>query len=62
MYTIEDVNTLTGTRKHRKATKYLSLEDAKEVARKNAARSRSFAVFHVLDARGVSVFSITGTA
>lgn len=60
-FTIEDLNTLTGSRQHRKATKYDSLAEAEDVARGKAARSRSFAQFNVLDARGNIAFSVSGT-
>lgn len=60
MYTIEEVNTLIGTRAHRKASPYLLLEEAKKRADFLAERSKKFGTFNVLDRRGDVVYSAQG--
>lgn len=59
-YTIEVENRLLGSRQHRKATKYTSYDAAAERAKEEAARSRSFAHFNVLDARGKVLATFQG--
>ncbi len=61
-YTIESENSLTGTRQHRKATKYESFEEADAHAKQEAQRSRKFATYNVLDRRGAVVSSHQGVA
>lgn len=61
-YTIESENSLTGTRQHRKATKYESFEEADARAKQEASRSRKFATYNVLDQRGAVVSSHQGVA
>jgi hypothetical protein len=59
-YTIESENRLLGSRQHRKAMKYETLEDAQARAKEEAARSRSFAHFNVLNAKGAVVATYQG--
>lgn len=62
MFFIEYVNTLTGTRQQWRASPYASLDAAKASAKDHAARSRSFATYNVLDAKGATVASYQGVA
>ena len=59
-YTIESVNSLLGSRQHRKASKYATFEEACAVARKESERSRKFVTYNVLDGRGRVVASYQG--
>ena len=61
-YTIEQENRLIGTRQHWKASPYETLEAARASVRSHVARSRSFVVFNILDARGRVVESAQGAA
>lgn len=62
MYTIEELNTLTGKRSHRKASPYITKELAVERARELSGRYRKFVTINVLDARGHVVHSVEGKA
>lgn len=59
-YTLEDVNTLTGTRTHRKATKYETLNDAMQRAREKASQMRKFAEVNILDRSGNHIMTFVG--
>jgi hypothetical protein len=61
-YTIETENTLTGTRQHRKATPYDSLDAARESAVRQASGTRTFVRFNVLDRRGNVIETFQGGA
>lgn len=61
-YTIEHVNTLLGSRQHRKASPYLTQSLAEDRAREEQQRVRSFVTINVLDARGKVVASFKGKA
>lgn len=61
-YTIEVENRVLGKRTHWKASPYASLEEARESARGHAQRSRKFAVYNILDAKGRVVESHQGVA
>jgi uncharacterized protein GlcG (DUF336 family) len=62
MFTLEHVNSLLGTRQHRKAAPYVTKELALERANEEAKRTRSFVTINVLDARGNTVASVKGKA
>lgn len=59
-FTIEVENRLLGSRQHRRASVYPTLDAARAVAKVEAGRSRSFATYNVLDAKGRVVESFTG--
>jgi uncharacterized protein GlcG (DUF336 family) len=60
-FTLEHVNSLLGSRQHRKASPYLTQGLAEEAARAEAKRVRPFVTINVLDARGRVVASFKGT-
>jgi hypothetical protein len=60
-YTIEVENRLLGTRQHWKKSPHDTLESARDSAKAHADRSRSFATYNILDARGRMVESHQGT-
>ena len=59
-YTIEDVNTLTGSRNHRRASKYETYDDAHAQATAKAKRTRSFVHYNILDNRERVVATLKG--
>lgn len=59
-YTLEDVNTLTGTRTHRKATKYETLNGAMQRAQEKASQIRKFAEVNILDRHGNLIMTFVG--
>jgi len=59
-FTIEHVNSLLGSRQHRKATVYVTKELAEERAKEEAKRVRPFVTINVLAARGKVVASFKG--
>jgi hypothetical protein len=59
-YTLEEENHLLGSRHHRKATKYETLESAVEYAKVKAARSQPFMTHNVLDRAGYVVATFKG--
>lgn len=61
-FTIEHVNTLLGSRQHRKASPYALQSQAEERAKQEAERTRSFVTINVLDAKGKVVASFKGKA
>jgi hypothetical protein len=60
VYTIEALNTLTGTRQHWKLTPYERREAAEASAKQHAARVRSFVTYNVLDPAGNVIASYKG--
>lgn len=61
-YTLEELNELTGSRVHRKATVYTTREDALSRMREKVRSMRPFAVVSVLDRAGNEVESARGEA
>lgn len=59
-YTIEELNTLIGTRVHRKASPHSTLESATESATLQASRTRRFLTINILDRRGNVVATFQG--
>lgn len=59
-YTLEDLNRLTGTRAHRRATTYSNREEAESAAINKTRRMRDFMRVNVLDRRGDVVASFAG--
>lgn len=59
-YTIEQCNHLLGTRQHRKATTYATLDEAKERAELQSKRFKSFVSVNVLDPAGSIVATYKG--
>lgn len=59
-YTIEHVNTLLGSRQHRKASPYAILEAAEGWAKEEASRVRKFVHINVLDRAGNVVATFAG--